>query len=76
MMIKPGVGELMEKENVDSRYTLVCAVAKRARELQNEETDPMVETKSDKPVTIAVEEIADGHIDILPAIDRSGDQDE
>ncbi len=76
MMIKPGVGELMQKENVDSRYTLVCAVAKRARELQSEETEPMVETKSDKPVTIAVEEIADGHIDILSAINREAAEEE
>ena len=75
MMIKPGVGELMKKDNVDSRYTLVCAVAKRARELQNEDAEPMVETASDKPVTIAVEEIADGHIDILPAIDRSNTEE-
>ena len=33
MIIEPNVNVLMKKENMDSRYTLVVAAAKRAREL-------------------------------------------
>ncbi len=61
MMIKPGISELME--NLDSRYTLAMVVAKRARELALDTTTPLVKVKSDKPVTIAVNEVAAGMID-------------
>ena len=63
MMIKPGISELME--NLDSRYTLAMMVAKRARELALDTTTPLVKVKSDKPVTIAVNEVAAGKIDIV-----------
>jgi len=65
MMIKPGISELME--NIDSRYTLVMAVAKRARELAYDGVKPLTNTKSDKPVTIAAEEVAQGLIRIVDA---------
>lgn len=41
---------------VDSKYTLVVLVAKRAREILTG-SEPLVECKSSKPVTIALEEI-------------------
>lgn len=63
MMIKPGISELME--NMDSRYTLAMMVAKRARELALDTTTPLVKVKSDKPVTIAVNEVAAGKIGIV-----------
>ncbi|HXL03744.1 MAG TPA: DNA-directed RNA polymerase subunit omega [Bacillota bacterium] len=44
-----------------SRYALVVATAKRARQLVNG-ARPLVETKSDKPVTIAMEEILAGRV--------------
>ncbi|MEG6522151.1 DNA-directed RNA polymerase subunit omega [Desulfotomaculum sp. 1211_IL3151] len=59
MMNRPTLDELMTK--VDSRYTLVVAAAKRARRLTEEE----IETNSPlaiKPVTLALEELADGDI--------------
>lgn len=58
MMIEPGINKLMK--NVDSRYTLVMMVAKRARELAEENSTPLVNIKTDKTVTIAANEIAEG----------------
>ena len=62
-MIYPSVDELMKK--YDSRYSVVIAAAKRARELEDKENpqEPLIKTKSEKPVTIAVEEIYEGKID-------------
>ena len=61
MMIKPGITELAKC--VDSRYTLVTMAAKRARMVgraQNEAEE--YDAKADKPVTIAVGEIAKGRV--------------
>ncbi len=44
-----------------SRYSLVVATAKRARQLVNG-ARVLVETKSDKPVTVAMEEILAGKV--------------
>lgn len=58
-MIKPSVRELMDK--TDCRYSLVCAVAKRAREIVDGSERKMV-VNSNKPVTIAVWEIDDAKV--------------
>jgi DNA-directed RNA polymerase subunit omega len=58
-MIKPSLDVLMKK--VDSRYTLVVTAAKRARLLM-EGAQRLSTSKSDKPVTIALEEIGLGKI--------------
>lgn len=52
-MLKPNIDKLMEK--VDSRYTLVMVVAKRARQLI-EHNGQLIETDSKKPISVAVEE--------------------
>lgn len=57
-MIYPPVGKLAEK--TDSRYSLVIAAAKRAREISE---DPEREVK--KPVVEAINEIYDGKVKIL-----------
>lgn len=54
-MRQPSLDILMKK--VDSKYTLVVATAKRAR-LLTEGEHKLVESKSYKPVTVALEEIA------------------
>jgi DNA-directed RNA polymerase subunit omega len=54
MMIKPSIVDLMKK--VDSRYTLVILASKRARMLNE------ADIKSNKAVSIAIEEINDGKI--------------
>lgn len=72
-MLRPSYAELMdvlnkesENNNVKSRYTIVIAAAKRARQLVDGD-EPMVEgVKVDKPVTIAVEELRQGKIEIVP----------
>lgn len=53
-MLNPGIDKLLEK--VDSRYTLVIATAKRARQLIDGE-EPMVSVSTVKPVSIAAHEI-------------------
>lgn len=60
MIIEPNVNELMKKENMDSRYTLVVAAAKRARELAKEDPD------LDKTVRQAVLDIADNKVKVIP----------
>lgn len=52
-MIDISIDELVEK--VDSRYSLVTIISKRARQLIAGE-EPLVYTKSIKPVSVAIEE--------------------
>lgn len=59
MIIEPNLTDLMKNKELDSRYTLVVAAAKRAREIATD--DPSVE----KAVKIAVKEIADGKVHII-----------
>ncbi|MGI6224909.1 MAG: DNA-directed RNA polymerase subunit omega [Peptococcales bacterium] len=58
-MIKPSIDVLVKK--VDSKYSLVVAAAKRARNIV-EGSQVLVETDSSKPVTRALYEIAAGKI--------------
>lgn len=61
MMIKPGITEL--SRYVDSRYTLVSMAAKRARMVSVEQNSAEIyNPRADKPVTIAVDEIASGKV--------------
>jgi DNA-directed RNA polymerase, omega subunit len=53
-MINPPINEILEK--VDNRYTLAVFAAKRAREIIGGEP-ALVKSASNKPVTIALEEI-------------------
>ena len=54
MMLYPPIAELLEK--VDSRYTLVMEIAKRARQITAGSENRSSST-SNKSVTIAVQEI-------------------
>ena len=58
-MIYPPISSIMGK--VDSRYTLVVATAKRARQLTEGE-HRLTKCNSDKPVTIAINEISENKI--------------
>ncbi|MCL5046662.1 MAG: DNA-directed RNA polymerase subunit omega [Actinobacteria bacterium] len=58
-MINPPLDQLIDK--VDSKYTLVVAAAKRGREIMNGKPK-LVETKSNKPVSIALQELASGKL--------------
>ena len=54
-MLYPPVADLLKK--VDSRYLLVNLVAHRARQIAAE-----AEAFPEKPVTMAIEEVADGEL--------------
>ncbi len=58
-MIQPSLDVLVDK--VDSKYTLVVLAAKRARELMDGD-QALCESKSNKQVTVALEEVAAGKI--------------
>ncbi len=58
-MIYPTLSSLLEK--VDSKYTLVVAVSKRARQLVDGQPR-LTKVDSNKPVTIAINEINDNKI--------------
>ncbi len=58
-MLYPPVAELLKK--VDSRYLLVNVVAKRARQIAAE-AEELHEELPEKPVTLAIREVADGEL--------------
>ena len=59
MMTEPPIGELLSK--VDCRYTLAVEASNRARELIGGSL-PLIDTKDNNPLTIAIEEINRGLI--------------
>ena len=58
-MLYPPVADLLKK--VDSRYLLVNLVAHRARQIAAE-ADALNEELPDKPVTMAIREVAEGKL--------------
>lgn len=70
-MLTPSYSELMQKINTDklvdnkitSRYTIVLAVAKRARQIIDG-ADPLTYAPTDRAVSIAVKEMGEGKIKI------------
>ena len=60
MMLYPAMRDLLKK--VPSRYQLVTVVASRAREIASE-AEIAGEPLDDKPVSIAIQEVADGKLD-------------
>lgn len=58
-MLKPPINELLKK--VDSRYTLVIATAKRARQIIDG-NEKLIDIESNKPVTIATNELFEDKI--------------
>ena len=78
-MIHPSYVELMEVVNedvvigeepvVNSRYSIVLAAAKRARQIISG-AQPYAEAKCNKPLSVAVEEVYQGKVKIV------GDEEE
>lgn len=56
-MLYPPMPELLKK--IDSRYLLVNVVARRARQISIE-SETFHQPLSEKPVTLAIREVADG----------------
>ena len=73
-MLHPSYNDLLDTINQDvepgeepianSRYSVVIATAKRARQLIGGE-EAMVDSKDKKPLSVAVEELNQGKIKIL-----------
>ncbi len=73
-MLHPSYSDLMKVVNseveqgeapvVNSRYSIVMAASKRARQIIGGE-DPLVQSKEIKPLSIAVEELNQGKVKIL-----------
>lgn len=71
-MLQPSYRELMDEINKDgnledlaSRYAVVIAIAKRARQIINGD-DGHLETDSNKAVSKAVKEMYEGLIEVYP----------
>ena len=72
-MLHPSYTDLMKVVNneveqgeapvVNSRYSIVMATAKRARQIIGGE-EPLVDTKQTKPLSIAIEELNESKIKI------------
>ena len=58
-MLYPPVADMLK--NVDSRYLLVNVVAHRARQIAVE-AETFQEELPEKPVTMAIQEVADGKL--------------
>ena len=61
MMVKPTTAELLEK--TDSKFRLVIAIAKRARQIAEGE-DKLTNADEEAPVTVAANEITEGKVKI------------
>ena len=61
MMLEPPMNKLLQQ--VPSRYMLVNVVAQRARQIASEAEDAGIPL-DDKPVTLAIHEVADGKLEI------------
>lgn len=69
-IVEPNVLQLLE--HTDTRYTLVCEVAKRGRQLVAGTAKPMIDVKDAefKPLRVAVQEINRGLITYEKAADE------
>lgn len=77
-MLHPSYSDLMKVVNADceegetpivnSRYSIVLATSKRARQIIDG-SEPLVAIRDKKPLSIAVEELYDGELKILNSTD-------
>ena len=76
MMMHPSYREMMEAVNADSeddttpivssRYSIVMATAKRARQIVDGDAPLIDDAEGRKPLSVAVDEIYQGKVKILP----------
>lgn len=81
-MIHPSYTELMQKINKDaelgdepvinSRYSIVIATARRARQIIDERNNNMEQSRGDrrKPLSVAVDELYNGDVKIVSEDDK------
>lgn len=82
-MIHPSYADLMDVVNsgveegeqpvINSRYSIVMATSKRARQIIAGDEPLTVETKARKPLSIAVDELNEGRIAILGDDDKDAE---
>ena len=82
-MIHPSYNELVEAINenheeddapvVNSRYSVVLATSKRARQIIGG-ADTKVPSKGKKPLSVAVEELYNGKVTILPEEEKEEEE--
>lgn len=60
-MLNPSIGKLLN--TYESRYALVVAVSKRARQVADEAQEAEVKS-TEKPVTVALDEMAAGQFTV------------
>ena len=72
-MLHPSYTEILEKINdneenpsVDSRYSIVIATSKRAREIISGDNPMVPSRENDKPLSVAVKELDQNKLVILP----------
>ena len=73
-MLRPSYSELMsllndvneQNNDITSRYTIVMAVAKRARQIIGGE-EPLAKSETDKAVSLAVAEMSNGKLRVRAA---------
>lgn len=70
MMLEPPMNKLLKQ--VPSRYMLVNVVAQRARQIATEAEEAELSLE-DKPVTIAIREVADGDLHVEDADSEAKD---
>ena len=61
MMLEPPMNQVLDQ--VPSRYMLVNVVAHRARQIASAAEDEGI-TLDEKPVTLAIHQIADGQVEL------------
>ncbi len=74
MMVYPSVNEVMDLRDIKSKYSLVIIVAKRAREIV-ESGVSFTECASNKPVSIAVNEIFENKVSFRTKEDGEKSED-
>lgn len=85
-MIHPSYTELIQAVNseaehqddtpvVNSRYSIVIATSKRARQLVDG-AEPLADSAVNKPLSIAVEEMYKGAVKILPETEKEVSEEE
>ena len=84
-MIHPSYVELMKVVNhdveigeepvVNSRYSIVCATAKRARQIIDGQEPLIRVSKGEKPLSIAVDELYRGELQIISEDDEEQEEE-
>ena len=78
-MLRPSYNQIINKVNerntdvgieaIDSRFSIIVAIAKRARQIIDGD-EVLVKANIEKPLSTAVKEVFEGQIGILPWVEE------